>query len=176
MSTLLLPPKIVELQAPHIFLAGPIQGAIDWQSTAIDLLVKEAASVVICSPRNQDERKGTFSTDAYNKQVDWEHHYLKKAFHTGAVMFWLAKEHKHDCSRAYAQTSRFELGWMFGLAQQLGTVSPIVVGIEAGFSNERYLRRTLRGIQVHGTLENTCRAAIKYVESTMTPPTIDAAW
>ena len=70
---------------------------------------------------------------------------------SGAIVFWLAKEKEglHNCSRAYAQTSRFELG-MFLHA------SPIV-GIEPGFSGEEYLTYTLKkfGVLVSSSLAET---------------------
>lgn len=83
-------------------------------------------------------------------------------------MFWLAKETEHVCHRAYAQTSRWELSeWKERLAR-LGSDMPLVVGIEAGFSGERYMRyrllQDLPTLHVHSTFEATMEAATQYLK------------
>lgn len=70
--------------------------------------------------------------------------------------------------RAYAQTSRWELSeWKERLAR-LGSDMPLVVGIEAGFSGERYMRYRLRQdlptLHVHSTFEATMEAATQYLK------------
>ena len=64
-------------------------------------------------------------------------------------MFWLALPAAHDCSRPYAQTSRFELGE--AMTRTIFSGAQLVVGIEPGFSNEKYIRTTLesKAKQVH---------------------------
>ena len=43
------PTNYIEKTVVHsvIFLAGPIQGAVDWQSTAIELIKKENPHIII---------------------------------------------------------------------------------------------------------------------------------
>src|SRR3989344_8192202 len=103
-------PEYVDVSTPIIFLAGPIQGAYDWQSDAIKLIQRNSPYLHIANPRRPGEAKGNFSEKDYGEQVDWETYYLRRAAKDGAIMFWLAKEFVHKCERAYAQTSRFELG------------------------------------------------------------------
>ena len=135
---LIFPPDYVEVQgAPVVFLAGPIQGAPEWQTEATKILQKLAPEIYIASPRKK-YLDGQF---VYAEQVDWETHYLNVAAKNGVVMFWLAKEETHYPERAYAQTSRFELGEWKVKHEQAGV--KLVVGIEKGFSNERYIRRRL---------------------------------
>jgi len=102
----------------------------------------------------------------YAEQVDWETHYLRRAGKDGVVFFWLAKEFKHQCDRAYAQTSRFELGEWKVRHERDG--AKLVVGIEEGFTNARYIRRRLMqdcpDVGVCGTLETTCLQAAQLAQ------------
>src|SRR5215475_9004104 len=91
---------------PVIFLAGPIQGAGDWQAEASTIILARRPGVVIASPRRA-YLPGEFD---YGKQVDWETHHLRRAAKNGVILFWLAREVEPVPARAYAQTSRFELG------------------------------------------------------------------
>ena len=167
MATVIIPPKTTRLRQPVVFLAGPIQGAADWQSEAIKLL-RDVPGIIVASPRRGIRRKGDFKVKLYNGQVDWEHVYLEKAFKRGVTLFWLAKEAVHDCERAYAQTTRFEFGEAVTLSRIAHAAGKrqgrIVVGIEEGYTGARYIRRTLGKkapyIPILDTLEATCQAAL----------------
>lgn len=169
MNRVHFPPDYVRDSAPLVFLAGPIQGAPDWQCKAVNILTSGSIRkrIRIACPRRPEDGRGDFSPEKYNEQVDWEHYHLYRAGLHGTVMFWLAKELVHDCSRAYAQTTRFELGEAVALHATRGI--SVVVGIEEGFSNARYIRRTLAAkaprIPVLPTLESTCTAAIDALAS-----------
>ena len=73
-----------------IFLAGPIQGAPDWQAEAISVFTSLKPDITIASPRRE-----TFEGVSYDEQVDWETENLRKAGRSGVIMFWLAKEQIH---------------------------------------------------------------------------------
>ncbi len=64
--------------------------------------------------------------------------------------------------RSYAQTTRFELGE--AVTTHRFTGARVVVGIEDGFTNARYLRRAIAkkasGIPFCASFEETCRKAI----------------
>ncbi|MBI4854122.1 MAG: hypothetical protein HY819_20185 [Acidobacteria bacterium] len=80
-------------------------------------------------------------------------------------MFWLAKEITHTCDRAYAQTTRFELGeWKARYDQ--GKIK-LVLGIEEGFSNSRYIRRRFSqdcpSVKICSSLEETCQEIVKQI-------------
>jgi hypothetical protein len=158
-----IPPAVGDIVGPLVFLAGPITGAPDWQSKAIDLIRSADAEIFIASPRRAVEREGDFTEDMYIEQVEWEHRHLARAAHEGVTLFWLAKESRHVCERSYAQTTRFELGEAVTVHRLTG--AKVVVGIERGFTNERYLRKTLASktpaIPVLDTLEETCTAAVR---------------
>jgi hypothetical protein len=156
---LILPPDRIGVKGPVIFLAGPIQGTRDWQSESIKFVRMHAPELNLASPRREYLPKEF----VYEKQVDWETYYLHRAAENGVIMFWLAKENEHDCSRAYAQTTRFELAeWK--VRHEHDRIK-IVVGIEDGFSGAKYIRRRLSqdcpDVKIYDTLKDTCLAAIE---------------
>lgn len=154
---LISPPDRPPIIGPLVFLAGPIQGAPPWQAEAIRLLTETAPHLHIANPR-RDYRPGEFEYDA---QVDWETHQLRRAAADGVILFWLAREAAHDCGRAYAQTTRFELAEWKVRHERDG--ARLVVGIEDGFSGARYIRRRLGqdcpAIPLCARLEEACRRA-----------------
>ncbi len=156
------PPDIITLSEPTIFLAGPIQGALDWQASATELIHKLSPKTNIANPR-REYLDGEF---VYAKQVDWETHFLNLASRNGVILFWLAKEHTHNPERAYAQTTRFELAEWKVKHERDGV--KLALGIEPGFSNERYIRRRFEqdcpGMTVSATLEATCKDAVRLLD------------
>jgi len=108
-KTIIAPNYINSIDGPVIFLAGPIQGAADWQTDAIQIINKHAPDLYVASPRQTIKSLSDFTKEMYNTQVDWETYHLREAGKNGVVLFWLAKEFEHRCNRAYAQTTRFEL-------------------------------------------------------------------
>lgn len=155
---LILAPEYIDVEGPVIFLAGPIQGAQDWQNKAIKIIQKSAPDLHIASPRREYLDKEF----VYEKQVDWETHYLRRAAQNGVIMFWFAKKFEHDNERAYAQTSRFELGEWKIRHERDGV--KIVVGIGEEFTGAKYLRRRFSqdcpDIKIHTSLEETCKEAV----------------
>ena len=155
---LLQPPEIVEADSPIVFLAGPIQGAPDWQSEAAEYIHTLEPRMVVASPR-KDYPEGTF---VYEKQVDWETHYLRAAGKLGVIAFWLAAQTADTPGRSYAQTSRFELAEWKMHHERDGV--RLTVGIEDGFGNARYIRRRFSqdcpDVEITNDLEVMCRNAV----------------
>ncbi len=146
---------------PAIFLAGPIQGAVDWQSEAIKLIQEIDPNITITSPRRQvfDEKFN------YDEQVDWETHHLRRAGGNGVIMFWLARESEPIPGRASAQTSRFELAeWK--VKHERDRVK-MVIGIESGFSGAKYIRKRFGQdcpeVPILDNLEDTCLKAAQII-------------
>lgn len=169
----LIAPERADLQGPVIFLAGPTQGPASWHPDAMRILRSLDPEVHLASPKRPLNPDKDFSTDMYNEQVDWETHFLRRAGREGVVLFWLAREkqEEHRCDRAYAQTTRFELGeWKERHARD-GV--PMVVGIEEGFTGGRYVRRRFSqdcpGVKICDSLEETCRAAIELARAGRAP-------
>ena len=143
---------------PLIFLAGPIQGCRDWQKDAIEILQRLAPSVNIANPR-REYMGGTF---VYSAQVDWETHHLRMAGENGVILFWLECEEKHDPHRAFAQTSRFEIGECKVRHERDG--ARLVIGIDEGFSGAKYIRHRFGQdcpkVPIVSSLEDACKAAV----------------
>lgn len=160
---LLQPPEIANEEGRVVFLAGPIQGAPEWQYQAADIIHTLDSGLIVASPRIRYD-EGEF---VYEKQVDWETHYLNRAAKVGGIMFWLAAQTEETPGRAYAQTSRFELGEWKSRHEQSGV--KLVVGIEEGFGNERYIRRRLgqdcTNIPILSSLSDTCEAIVELVDN-----------
>ncbi|OGY99519.1 MAG: hypothetical protein A2945_01525 [Candidatus Liptonbacteria bacterium RIFCSPLOWO2_01_FULL_52_25] len=159
-------PEFVEITGPLIFLAGPIQGAPQWHHDAIAIIRRLDRRVSIASPYRHKEPEGEFTEKMFNEQVDWETEYLNCAAQNGVILFWLAKEAKHSCKRAYAQTSRFELGeWKERTVRLSGT---LIVGIEEGFTGARYILRRFMQDRPHvvivNNLDELCHRAVHAVQ------------
>jgi hypothetical protein len=154
---------------PIVFLAGPIQGAVDWQADACKRFeyIAQNDELRIANPRKEYLDK-EFD---YASQVDWEIDHLTQASRHGVILFWLAREEEHDCHRSYAQTTRWELAVWF---QKMITANDlddhpikIVLGIEEGFSGERYIRKQFEdnaefhNVVIQSTLKATVYEAVK---------------
>jgi hypothetical protein len=163
---IIIAPVYTDIKGPLIFLAGPIQGAYQWQRQAVKYIHQKAPEINIANPRRDVKIKGEFTTEMYNEQVDWETDHLKKAGKKGAILFWQAKEFEHACYRAYAQTSRFELSeWK--IKHQTDPSIKLAIGLEEGFTGSKYIRRRMSQdcpeIPILSSLEETCEQAIKLV-------------
>lgn len=165
------PPEVGRADGnPVLFLAGPIQGAPDWQSEAIDMIESMTDGITIANPRKNYE-PGTF---VYEKQVDWETEYLGRAAKLGAALFWLALQvelgepDERGFYRAYGQTTGKELFEYKMKHQLLG--AKLVLGIEHGFGNERYIRRRFEqdcpDVPILSSLGDTCLRAVEIITET----------
>ena len=165
MGQLIIAPDMVEVQGPVIFLAGPTQGQRIWRAAAIEMLQAWAPEAHIASPQRPFRHDGDFAERMYNEQVDWETHFLRRSAEEGVILFWLAREQpdEHRCDRSYAQTTRFELAeWK---ERHMIDGTPLVVGIEAGFTGARYIRRRFAqdcpAVPLLDDMAATCRAAVE---------------
>lgn len=139
-----------------IFLAGPIQGATDWQTEAIRLL---NTNYHVANPRH-DYAEDEFDFD---KQVEWEWQQLERAAEHGGILFWFAAQdynEPYEEGRAYAQTSRIEFGEVFGWKKYNSSLN-VALGIDPGYEggNESYFRKKANhfNVPVRDSLRLTCR-------------------
>jgi len=157
-SNFIQPPEIIAVHQPLIFLAGPVQGASDWQTIAKHKIHALDPSILLASPR-KDYLDGTF---VYERQVDWETHFLRQAGALGVIAFWLAVQTVDTPGRAYAQTTRFELAEWKVRHEYEGT--KITIGIEDGFGNARYIRRRFGqdcpDVMIVDSLNELCQNAV----------------
>ncbi len=119
MSKVIIPKTYVPyLEAPLIFLAGPIGSAPNWQDEAIDFLLSRNSDLAIASPRwGVRDKIAPYIAQGdetyFPRTRAWERHYLDIASKTGAILFWLPGEAEHNCEKVYGAMTRVEIGqWM----------------------------------------------------------------
>lgn len=159
-----------------IFLAGPIQGARDWQSEAIELIKQKTVNfkekLYVANPRSPNFNSGPHD---FEKQIDWETHFLKYSANNGVIMFWLCNESEHFCERAYAQTTRFELAeWSSKLKREINDNGyyaydrdRLVIGFDTNFSGTKYIKHRLKFFEKNFcySLEETINKTIELLET-----------
>lgn len=176
-----------------LFLGGPIQGTSDWQGPTATWFLDRMPELYVASPRsgmwNRDLPQGERDR-LYAEQTSWEHTYLDEAIARmkqhrvfaswGAtiIMFWCAAEEEHIARRAYAQTSRFELGVTMGYFSEffrqqafgpskIGTMpnEGVIIGADPKFSGRKYLEIYLRnhGRSLYDSLEATRAEVLQFL-------------
>ncbi len=158
-----IPPEYIdsEIAKPVIFLAGPIQGAPDWQSKAVEIIKATRARIIIASPRRlclpQDFQ--------YVEQVDWETDSMERTQANGVVLFWCPRESHHIDDRSYGQTTRVEYGRC--IENHRFTGSKMVLGMEIGFSGTKYFRylaeKYYPEMPIFDNLRDACLTAVGMV-------------
>ncbi len=155
---------------PVNFLAGPIQGAPDWQAVASEQIKQfiPGRGWHIANPR----RPFLDPLFDYDHQVRWEKRYLKRAARCGSLIFWFAAQDEtqpYPKERVYAKTTHKEfhraIGWLdFDSAVKLS------IGIEPAYledprNDTNYLLHTIRefpSLRIHDTLEETVDHALRH--------------
>ncbi|HEX2614916.1 MAG TPA: nucleoside 2-deoxyribosyltransferase domain-containing protein [Nitrososphaera sp.] len=165
------PPQFANLpdEEPAIFLAGPIQGAPDWQEKAVKTFRKIDLPwpLHVFTPRVPRVSSSQEISHSYERQVMWEKRHLEKARDIGAVLFWFAAKDDslpYPEGRAYAQTSRIELGRVFGWRDLMATT--IAMGIEPGYQGSvNYIKSMADeyGIHIYDDLASLCRASVHFM-------------
>ncbi len=143
-----VPKQIIHLkptfESPLFFLAGPIRGGGDWQALMVDHILGRESSAFITCPSRWDEKHRLAHhfhqpfTQADNRQLVWERHYLKQAGLEpnvpGCVIFWLgleSTEQPHPGPEPYAMDTRREIGKFTAFAEMMNV--RMVVGGNRGF-------------------------------------------
>ncbi|MBR9681970.1 MAG: hypothetical protein GOV00_04195 [Candidatus Altiarchaeota archaeon] len=170
MEKVLIPKTYVQtIEGPLIFLAGPILGAPNWQDKAIELLFSQQSELTVVSPRRGIRREIApyilrGDETYFERQREWERHYMDIAAETGAIMFWLPGEKKHDCKKVYGATTRFEIGeWK--TRYQLDNNVRLCFGSDGKFPELRVIEYDLQvalpNKTINKTLEETCAEALQ---------------
>ena len=149
-----------------IFLAGPIQGADNWQAKVIEMFktkFQEPNSVVIANPRS------TIAPNFWDDSIiDWETKYLNLASKTGVILFWMAPEVKYYCDRSFAQTTRFEFAEWLTKAQYNEDIR-LAVGIDPEYTGQRYIKHRMGDMTnmfpILTSLESTVEETIKIIQN-----------
>lgn len=181
-TRLILPNDRVEINAPLIFLMGPIRGAPQWQDYAIEVLFDLSNKIYVASP-SKDLREeyldNSIKTGSeFERQLEWELFYLKRVTDPrkkGCILAWLPaqcdpteKIVSIDFPRSYARDTRGELGrWGTG-ALSYNPNHKIVVGGEYNFDGIDVIKRNFLDakpdFKFYNTLEETCKEAIRVAE------------
>jgi calcineurin-like phosphoesterase family protein len=130
-----------------IFLAGPIQGAADWQKDIYKDLSKYE-NILIVSPRRETPPKNF----DYTEQVEFETKYLELS---DIIVFWVPKQANEKIDRVYGQTTRIEMGEWFCKSNN----KKIIVGIDDSFPSKRYLKYKLEN-QYNSKVLNTYESVL----------------
>lgn len=145
-----------------VFLAGPIQGAPNWQHSVENLFTNEQNSnVVFLSPRRL-----SYDNFNYEEQVLWEKKYMALA---DVILFWIPEEIENVEGRSYAQTTRTEFG------EYLARGKKIIFGAYKEFPGLRYFGSKLKQYygnkcKIHSSLEGCLKELNDYISSS-TPTT-----
>ncbi len=174
MERLYTPPRQLAIPdtTPLVFLAGPVQGAPDWQTPFAEATLASNPDTAVASPRRTAEDQARFDAD---EQVKWEHRSLDRARRFGVLAFWLAAQELDDetypAGRAYAQTTRIELGKALGWKHYQPDL-PVVIGFDPeytmrGGGSESYIRREakLAGIAIYNSASETLSAITRSISS-----------
>lgn len=161
----------IDHDTPVVFLAGPVQGAPDWQSRFADILLEARPDIIVASPRPKRDDSAHFDAD---KQVAWEIANRSRAREFGVTAIWFAAQDftvPYPEGRSYAQTTRIELGETVGWLKAYPNLA-LVVGFDReyglkGGGSEGYIRKLLahyeqpvydnEGSFVHAILEKLPR-------------------
>lgn len=151
-----------------VFLIGPILGTWEWQEYAKNRLQYLAdqdqsdLSIIVYNPRQpQFTDMRDFTDETFYSQVNWEHYHIALAGVNGVKMAWLANK-TIELNRNYCLTTLFEVGEIIGAT---GQHKNVVVGIEPGFTNEKYLHYTIAEkapeIELTNNLDEACELTMQ---------------
>lgn len=170
MGKVIIPKTYVQnIEAPLIFLAGPIGSAPNWQDEAIEFLLSKNANLVIASPRwGIRDKIAPYITQGdenyFLRARAWERHYLDIASKTGAILFWLPGEAEHNCEKVYGAMTRLEIGqWMTNYRHDNSV--RFCVGSDGKFPEVHTIEFDLQldapDKKIFSSLEQTCVEALR---------------
>jgi hypothetical protein len=174
---IILPKTFTETDAkygPVFFLAGPRKGGNDWQHKAVKEIQKHLKNFYAVLPNNYDDYhplipfKINGVNDVFERQLQWERHYLDIASRNGCIIFWLPVEDKanpRSDDKPYAMDTRGELGEWRGRMMNNDKLR-IVIGAENDFPGLSQIQRNFNEalhceFSIYKTLTDTIKAAIK---------------
>jgi hypothetical protein len=174
---IIVPKTLVQIDpnyGPLFFLAGPVRGGDDWQRACCEEIRRHLPRFYAAVPYYHHaeeayplmEQAEPGQPNAFERQLDWECHYLERAARDGCVIFWLPEESrtKPRSSGAYATDTRGEIA-RWSVERKYNPRFRVVVGAEPNFYSLSQIQRNWnrdRGREepFHPTLAATVRAAI----------------
>lgn len=163
---------------PVFFLAGPVRGGDDWQYKTTQLLQEQMGDTefyvaipyylkVLPDEHPLFKIKAEGDDSFFERQLNWERHYIDLASKQGCLIFWLPEESKTNPrigGGPYATDTRGELGEWRGLLMNNKNLH-VVVGGEEGFDGFDVLSRNFKlaidaDFPIYNSLFETVAAAI----------------
>ena len=129
----------------YIFLAGPIQGAPEWQFS----LPTKNKNIIWLSPRRED-----YSNFDYIEQITWETNLLRIC---DIILFYIPEKVQIIKGRDYAQTTRTEFG------EYIARGKKIIIGINNNFPGKTYISSKCAQYGIK-TIHNNLNDCIKEIE------------
>ena len=174
MGKIIIPNTYIQrIEKPLIFLAGPIRSAPNWQDEAIQFIFSHNQDLIIVSPRRGIREKIESyvvkgNENQFSRQRAWERHYLEIAACSGAILFWLPGEEKHDCNKVYGAMTRVEIGqWMTRYKFSNDGYVNFVVGSDGKFPEINTIAYDLSLDApekiICSSLEETCLEALRMI-------------
>ena len=162
MGIILISPHEENLSGPVVFLAGPIQGAPDWQGDAIAELSKNQ-SIDIISPRAARDERVEMTDEEIVSQAKWQATYIQKTITDGVFLCFFPKAIEENAQ--YAQESLLLLGTIIAKVQ----TQSVFVGIEEGFANRHAIVSLLMShypsLVIYTTLQSLCDGVLRYIRT-----------
>lgn len=131
-------PELTIFGNKQIFLAGPIQGAPDWQKEIGSRIVEKLNDIVVTSPRCDGKPSN------YENQVKWETHYL---YNADIILFYIPDKIEDIEGRCYAQTTGFEMGEWIAKAKYLNNHKKIVLSMSDNYPLKRYVETRVKNMR-----------------------------
>lgn len=158
-------PETIDISdhTPLVFLEGPVQGALDWQTPLAERLVAARSDIAVAIPRGLPEHDAAFRSEdertrqhAPELQVAYEWQARRLAMDLGILAMWWAPQHPdapipNPPERVYGKTSNFELGEILGWAAA-NPGYPVIVGYDPEFvpSKQNSMDYQLRNLDLMG--------------------------
>jgi hypothetical protein len=185
MMYIITPNKRVNLKshrhqnAPLFFLGGPILGGGDWQAEMCRIidakLKRDWIAVVPCrwSTDHSLHEHIAEVPDAFNRQLDYEVHYLELAGvirGKSAILFWVEREDVHNPRKDGKQYARDTLGeinrWSGRFIENPSL--RFVIGVDPGYADQEGMDIIKRNLEIgtrgkfpfYKSMEETADAAI----------------
>ncbi|HYD03658.1 MAG TPA: nucleoside 2-deoxyribosyltransferase domain-containing protein [Alphaproteobacteria bacterium] len=176
MKNIILPNTYVtDKIEPLIFLAGPIKGAPDWQSQAIEIISQYSKSwniIYIASPRPAVKKylenqilRGVNMED--QKQREWEWYHQNIAAKNGVIMFWFPGKDHEVPGKSYGLITSNEFGYWTARHQMDNSIK-LAIGSDGRFNQWNVFNFDIKfnvpDITVRDSLEETCIHAINLLK------------
>ncbi len=178
-------PDMKDVKGPLIFLGGPNQGGGNWRSKAYELFAEhfgndfcaaipyryedshQFAKLRLPSIRNDEQHRRYTRLDWIEYFADMAAIHVKR----GCAVYYLPLEsgtEPRSDGQPYGMMSRLEVGLLLGRLMYDRNKIRFVLGIDPEFPGRKAIvanyKKRLRHFEVHESLEDTVKSAVKRME------------